>query len=191
MIYRGQPPNHPNSALCSKKNFIILLTFTQFSISSLTSQAHEVKKKQNIVFLVLKVTCTRLVFRFTQIKWRLRDCTSYSSLFSVRLVCTGWSQMKGMHTTHPLQWKHSVYKLVYVLGDKVNHFLHWKHYFELSFSHLLITVLFLKCYFNSFSTNPRSSSFSISPVKRSTTFPFFIPKTVGIPVTWATKQRRH
>lgn len=63
-------------------------------------------------------------------------------------------------------------------------FLHWKHYFELLFSHSLITVLLLKCYFNRFSTNRRRSSFSISPVKRSTTCPFFTPKTVGIPVTW-------
>ena len=70
-------------------------------------------------------------------------------------------------------------------------FLHWKHYFELLFSYSLITVLLLKCYFNRFSTNRRRSSFSISPVKRSTTCPFFTPKTVGIPVTCATKQSQH
>ena len=64
---------------------------------------------------------------------------------------------------------------------------------SLSFWVLISTlvVLYLRRYLKSFSTNCRSSSFSISPVNLSTTFPFFIPKTVGIPLTWGRKQRRY
>ena len=64
---------------------------------------------------------------------------------------------------------------------------------SLSFWVLISTlvVLYLKRYLKSFSTNCRSSSFSISPVNLSTTLPFFIPKTVGIPLTWGRKQRRY